>query len=203
MLDRVCDEESQSGGHSSMSEVIDPVSLAHRCRLMIPLLLTWAIGGCASYAGRDLVAGVSTEAAVISSMGEPAMRWQESDASVRLVFPRGPEGTHTFMVSLGADGRLRTIENVLTENHFSRILPGATQDEVLRLIGPPVPQWTAYFSVRDELVWEWRYCDGGNLTAKLDVLFDGTTKRVRSVQSLPDYRAKDGVVPPCAQVPGR
>lgn len=51
-----------------------------------------------------------------------------------------------------------------------------TQAEVLQLIGPPQPDWTAYFKARDELVWEWRYCDSWR-EAALDVLFDGTTKK--------------------------
>jgi hypothetical protein len=166
-------------------------------------LASWFALGCAGYAGTDLLIGTSSTADVVASMGEPAMRWQEPDGSVQLAYPRGPEGMQTFMVFIAPDGRVRAIENVLTERHFAKIVPGATQDEVLRLIGPPAPQWTAYFAARNELVWEWRYCDGGNITAKLDVLFDGTTKQVRTTYSRQDYRGKDGIAPACGHVPGR
>ena len=40
--------------------------------------------------------------------------------------------------------------------HFARIQPDMTQAEVLQLLGPSQPQWTAYFKPRHELVWEWR-----------------------------------------------
>ena len=66
-----------------------------------------------------------------------------------------------------------------------------------------VMETTAFFEARDELVWEWRYCDGGNLMAKFDVLFDATTRQVRTSFSRPDYRGPEGVVPTCGQVYGR
>lgn len=175
-----------------------------RIQRLLPLLAAVVLSACASYAGRDLLVGVATVPDIVAAMGEPAMRWQDADGSLQLAYPRGPEGAHTFMVLVGADGRLRSIENALVDKYFSRIVPGSTtQDQVLRLIGPPTPQWTAYYAARDELVWEWRYCDGIGLLAKFDVLFDGTTKRVRTTYSRPDYRGPDGIVPPCGQVYGR
>ena len=161
------------------------------------------LAGCSSYAGRDLVTGTSTEAEVVAQMGVPAASWKATDGSRQLAYPRGPEGPHTFMAFFAPDGRLLRIENVLTERHFAQIVPGMSQEDVLRLIGPPQPQWTAFFEARNELVWEWRYCDYGGQLAFFDVLFDGTTQRVRTTMSRPDYRGPDGVVPPCAQVWGR
>lgn len=151
--------------------------------LVIPCL------GCASYAGRDLSVGSATEAEVVAQMGAPAMRWQDADGSVQLAYPRGPEGPHTFMVLLGSDGRLRSIENVLTERHFSGIAAGAAQDQVIRLIGPSQPQWTAYFEARNELVWEWRYCDDWNEPARFNVLFAASNGRVRSTLSLSERQS--------------
>jgi hypothetical protein len=77
------------------------------------------------------------------------------------------------MVFIDPDGRLQQIEAVLDMEHFARIEPGKSdQESVLRLIGPPVPQWTNYFKARDELVWEWQFCDAWNQLARFDVLFD-------------------------------
>jgi len=169
--------------------------------LLLPALLTLA--GCASYAGRELTVGTSTVPAVIAEMGEPAMRWQDADGSLMLAYPRGPEGPHTFVAAFGPDGRLRSIENVLVERYFARIVPGATEDEVVRLIGPAPEHWKTYFAARNERVWDWRYCDGGDHLAMFSVVFDAATNRVRSTASRPDYRGPDGGVPPCGQVPGR
>ena len=56
---------------------------------------------------------------------------------------------------------INCIENVLTEGRFARISKGMTEagSSVHR---PPQPQWSAFFEARNERVWEWRYCDGGN-----------------------------------------
>lgn len=176
--------------------------LPHRLRRWATGALCAALAACAGYDGRDLKPGMSTAADVQASMGEPALRWQDADGAQQLAFPRGPEGAHTFMVHLGPDQRLRSIGNVLDERHFARIVPGkSTAEDVLRLIGPPTPQWTAYFAARDELVWEWLFCDGSNHLARFDVLFDGTSKFVRSMFARPDYRGPDGGVPPCGQIP--
>lgn len=172
-------------------------------RCVMASAMALILAGCSSYAGRDLVTGTSTEAEVVAQMGIPAASWKATDGSLQLAYPRGPEGPHTFMAFFAPDGRLLRIENVLNERYFAKIAPGLSQEDVLRLIGPPQPQWTAFFGARNELVWEWRYCDNGGQLAFFDVLFDGTTQRVRTTMSRPDYRGPDGVVPPCAQVWGR
>lgn len=172
-------------------------------RLLLPLTLATAIllAACAGYSGHGLKRGVATQSEVLSVMGEPAMRWQAPDGAVQLAYPRGPEGPHTFMVHLGTDGRLLRIENVLDERNFARIVPGLDQAQVLRVLGPSTPQWTAYFKARDELVWEWLFCDSSGLLARFDVLFDGTTKTVRGTMARPDYRGSEGLVPTCGHLP--
>jgi hypothetical protein len=131
-------------------------------------------------------------------MGQPALNWRDADGSQQLAYPRGPAGSQTFMVFVAPDGRLQRIEAVLDMEHFARIEPGKSNKEsVLRLIGPSVPQWTNYFKARDELVWEWRYCDAWNQLARLDVLFDATSGIVRTTYQRPDLSGFDGVAPFC------
>lgn len=169
--------------------------------VLLSVLMATLLAACASYRGSGLQPGIATLPEVLATMGEPAMRWQEADASVQLSYPRGPDGPYSFMVHLGADGRLKGINNVLNDTYFSRIVPGSDQAFVLRTLGPSTPQWTAYFKARDELVWEWLFCDGGGSMARFDVLFDNTTKLVRGTMARPDYRGLDGAVPPCGQLP--
>ena len=52
------------------------------------------------------------------------------------------------------------------------------KEEILRRFGPPT--WVQFFEWRNELVWEWRYCDVWAMPARFNVLFDGTTGIVRS-----------------------
>lgn len=145
------------------------------------------LSACASYSGRTLENGVSTLPEVVATLGEPAMRWKDDDGREQLAYPRGPYGTQTFMALMSADGRLERIEGVLDEAHFARIENGKSDmAAVLRLIGPPTPQWTAYFEARDELAMEWRFCDAWNQVARLDVLLDATTGIVRSTFRRPE-----------------
>jgi hypothetical protein len=139
---------------------------------------------CASYDGRGLKPGENSLDDVLQLMGQPAQRWQNADGTLQLAYPRGPMGYHTYMVSIAKDGKLRQIKNAMNEKNFARIQSGMTQDEVLYILGPPYPYWTVYFDGRDELVWEWRYCDIWNEAARFNVLFDNTKGTVRSTLSL-------------------
>ena len=150
----------------------------------IALIFSLLLAGCASYSGYSLKPGTSNIDETIKLMGEPAMRWQESDGTSYLVYPRGPAGVVTYRFRFDAKAVLASRENVLDWQHFARIRPGMSQEEVLRIIGPPFPGWTQYFAARDELVWEWRWCDDYSEPARFNVLFDGTSGKVRSTQSM-------------------
>jgi len=153
---------------------------------IITLILALLITACASHDGRGLKPGVSNLDEVVQLMGEPAMRWQEQDGGQLLAYPRGPAGFNTFMVTIGPDGRMTSLHGVLNMKTFALIREGMTQEQVLRILGPSVAAWTIYFERRDELVWEWRYCDPWNEPARFNVLFDNTTKKVRTTQGYPE-----------------
>lgn len=158
------------------------------------------LGGCAAYSGQGLKPGNDRLENVLHVMGQPAMRWQNADGSAQLAYPRGPMGFHTYMVHIGPDGKLRQIENVMDQKSFARLQADMTKEEVLYILGPSFPGWTAYFKARDELVWEWRYCDAWNEAARFDVLFDNSKATVRSTMSQTEGQmglCGDGICP-CA-----
>lgn len=123
-------------------------------KLFLALGALLALAGC-DLMMKDLKPGVSTLADVRKIMGEPAHEWKESDGGVTLEYPRGPSGVVTYMVTLGSDGILKEIRQVLTDAYFAKIVPGMTKDEVRRLVGRPAE--TMVFRNRDEDVWSWRY----------------------------------------------
>ena len=91
------------------------------------------------------------------------------------------------MVRLGPDGRLQSIVDVLHEQVFARVHAGLDEDEVLRLVGPADASRSAYFKARDELSWEWRFREVYGKPARFVVLFDASTRKVRSTLILPEY----------------
>ncbi len=158
------------------------------------------ISACAGYSGSNLRPGVASLADVVASMGEPAMRWKDPDGAEQLAYPRGPAGTQTYMAFIAADGKLARIEPVLNMAHFARIERDKSDKEsVLRLLGPSPSQWTMYFGARDELVWEWRFCDPWDEMAFFDVLFDATTGIVRTTYQRPDSPGSDRGANGCGQ----
>jgi len=142
------------------------------------------LAGCASYDGRGLAPGKAQLADVVQAMGEPARRWQDPDGALQFAYPHGPMGMHTYMVFLGPDGRLVRIANVLATESFAKVREGMSKAQVERQLGPSAAGWTVYFPRRDELVWEWRYCNDWSEIARFMVLFDATKETVRSTMSL-------------------
>ena len=163
------------------------------------VLLTSVLAACASYSGAGLRVGEARIDDVVRLMGPPAMRWQDSDGSIQMAYPRGPAGIHTYMVRLGPDGRLQSKANVLDEAGLARIRPGMTQEQVLRVLGPPNYARTAYFKARDELVWDWRACTYNLNIQRLYVLFNATTGAVRSTMSLDELFGPEGIAIPCTR----
>ena len=128
------------------------------------------LAGCVSYGGASLRPGASTEAEVRSVMGEPGLVIPESDGSKRLVYPRGPLGTQTFMVDVGRDGVLKAVQPVLNDGVFNAIRPGWTRDQILHAIGPPGD--TMHFARSDTTAWDYKYRDTWGYTAIFSVPFD-------------------------------
>lgn len=160
--------------------------MLHRALLLSASLI---IAACASYEGRGLRPGEARLEDVQTTMGQPAMQWQDPDGSRQLAYPRGPAGFHTFMVRLGPTGKLQSIENVLDERHLANVSVGMSKEEVLRVLGPSDARLTVYFKARDELVWDWRYRAISGEVMRMMVLFDATSGKVRSTMVLPEQSA--------------
>ena len=143
------------------------------------LVLALVLAACASYGGRGLRPGASTEAEVRATMGEPAMQFSNPDGSRQLAYPRGPLGTQTFMVHVGRDGLLRSVEPVLSDVTFNAIQPGLAQEQVLRMIGPPRDTMT--FPRLRHVAWDYMYRDTWGYEAVFAVTFDAEGRVVSKI----------------------
>jgi len=121
----------------------------------IHLLAAMAVllGGCASYDGRGLAPGASA-AEVEAAMGAPAERLKAADGDTIWFYPRQPFGRQMYAVRIAPDGRMRSVEQTLTERNLLKIVPGATTREQAReIFGPP---WRVSFNARMEReMWEY------------------------------------------------
>lgn len=113
------------------------------------------LAGCVSYTGSGLQMGHSTAAEVEAAMGQPDHRLTKPDGSGVLYFSRGPAGRHNYAATLGPDGRLRSIEQLLTHENVAKLVPGKlTKKDVVELIGPSKLASTMPRQERD--VWQYR-----------------------------------------------
>jgi hypothetical protein len=101
----------------------------------------------------ELRPGVSTTAEVIEKMGKPTMEWQEGANKV-WEYPFTPEGTRNYMLTIGPDGILKAMEQVLTPENFARVQPGMSREQIRRLLGKPAS--VQFLELKQEEVWEWK-----------------------------------------------
>ena len=102
---------------------------------MISLFALFA--GCDQQRIAELEEGVSTEADVRARFGEPAAIYAEDDGSRTFEYPRQPEGQTNYMITIGTDGKMSALRQVLKQADFETILPGLERAEVRRRLGPP------------------------------------------------------------------
>ena len=118
----------------------------------------------------QLKVGASTEDDVRRIFGPPdAVR--ASGGGKGLVYPLGPEGAHTLLIRIGADGRYQGREDLLTRANFGRIQKGQKQSDVLAVLGRPGKMQT--YALKRETAWEWRFNDGAE-TRLFVVMFDAS-----------------------------
>ncbi len=134
---------------------------------------------------RTLKADKSTAQEIRERLGPPAAEWPHGDGSVTWEYPRGPEGTRCWMLTLNDRGVLQKIEQALTEENFARIEKGWNAEQVRRLLGKPASD--VKFPLKPEVVWDWRIdpVTPGNsawfhVHFSLDGFVTGTSRREES-----------------------
>jgi outer membrane protein assembly factor BamE (lipoprotein component of BamABCDE complex) len=117
-----------------------------------------ALVGCDPQKIAKLEEGVATEADVRKQFGEPHATYSEADGSRTFEYSRQPEGQVAYMITIGADGKMSALRQVLKDSEFAKIKPGMDKSEVRRLLGKPAK--TAKFDLKpDEEHWDWRWLD--------------------------------------------
>ena len=85
---------------------------------------TLALVGCDEQKIKELEEGLSTEADVRAQFGEPERVWSEEDGSRTFEYNRQPAGAKNYMITIGSDGVMTALRQVLTPHVFEQIQPG-------------------------------------------------------------------------------
>ena len=114
-----------------------------------------SLPGCDPQNIKELEEGLSTEADVRARFGEPERIWTEPDGSRTFEYNRQPAGSRNYMITIGTDGRMSALRQVLAPHNFEKIRPGMDEEQVRRMLGKPA-KITPY-QLKQETDWDWNY----------------------------------------------
>ena len=151
------------------------------------------LAGCDQQRIKELEEGVATEADVRARFGEPEKIWDARDmaslplpgaaaerGSRTLEYDRQPAGHVNYMITIGADGRMTALRQVLTPQNFAAVVPGMPMETVRKMLGKPM-KITPY-ALKRELHYDWRYLNPPSTAMIFTVVFDADL-RVASTAS--------------------
>lgn len=163
------------------------MNLLNRVVATVAALATsvFALLGCDQQKIDTLEEGLSTEIDVRKAFGEPETIWPEPDGSRTFEYPRQPMGHRNYMITIGSDGVMTSLRQVLTPHVFEQIQPGMTQEQVRRMLGKPAQRMT--YQLKQETDWDWNWIDPPNQEMEFTVTFgaNGTVKKSGSRIKLP------------------
>ena len=148
--------------------------------LLVLLSTMFWLFGCDSKRISELEEGVSTEADVRARFGEPENVW-DTPAGRVLEYNRQPQGQKNYMITIGADGRMRALRQVLTPENFAKVNAGMGMEDLRRLLGRPARR-TPY-PLRNETEWEWRWMQPPSSPMVFIAVLDADQRVVRSGSS--------------------
>lgn len=153
----------------------------------IVLLLTLA--ACDSQRIAELEEGVATETDVRTKFGEPEKIWDGANGARVFEYNRQPEGTQNYMITIGTDGKMSALRQVLTPANFATIQPGMMMEDVRQRLGKPM-KITPYVTQKTRH-YDWRYADGPNASdRKIFTVVFNNDLRVLSTGSADDMPLK-------------
>ena len=151
-------------------------------------LLLLALAACDPQRIRELEEGVATEADVRARFGEPERIWGTAAGERVLEYNRQPSGHQNYMITIGPDGRMTALRQVLNPRTFAQVQPGMPVDEVRRMLGKP--RKVTPYALKQETAWDWRYLEPPN-TPMVFTVWVGPDQRVLRTTSALDPEAPE------------
>lgn len=150
--------------------------------------LSLTLSACDPQRISELKEGVSTEADVRDRFGAPENVWDEPGGARTFEYNRQPAGQVNYMITLGADGRLVAVRQVLTPENFAKVQPGMGMDAVRRMLGKPAK--VTPYELKKETHADWRYLEAPNQPRVFTVIY-GPDQMVLRTQTGPDADAPE------------
>lgn len=162
--------------------------MAHRFLLAMASAALLLLAACDPQRISELEEGVATEADVRARFGQPEQLWDGPGGARILEYTRQPAGRKNYMITIGGDGRMSSLKQVLTPPNFALIQPGMMMEEVRRMLGKPAKAVT--YSLKNETAWDWRYLEPPNTPLVFTVWFNSDYRVLRTTSG-PDPDAME------------
>ncbi len=153
------------------------------CALALALL-----AACDQQRIEKLEEGVATEADVRREFGEPEKIWDAPQGGRTFEYNRNPQGHQNYMITIGPDGKMSALRQVLTPQNFAKIQPGMMMEDVRKMLGKPAK--VTPYELKREIAYDWRWMDPPNTSMVFTVYFD-TDYRVLRTSSVLDPETHD------------
>ena len=162
------------------------LTMRERIRTGLCLVFTLlALAACDQRAIGELEEGVSTEADVKEKFGPPEAVWDGPDGAQIYEYNRQPAGYQNYQITIGPDGKMAALKQVLNPRTFAQIQPGMPMEAVRKLLGKPMKITT--YDLKKETHYDWRWRDGPNESdSKVFTVVFNPDLRVLSTMSVPD-----------------
>ena len=161
-----------------MKHFTDRLSRRHLLAASSVLAAALALVACDQQAIKELEEGVSTEADVVKRFGQPERVWPEAGGAKTYEYNRQPEGVVNYMITIGPDGKMSALRQVLSPHNFQRIQPGMGVEDVRRLLGKPAKQ--VPYKLQNEVVWTWKFLEPPSEKKAFNVVFSLDYRVVRT-----------------------
>mgnify|MGYP001041604749 CR=1 FL=1 len=150
---------------------------------MATALLAAVIGlaGCDNQRIAELEEGVATEADVRTKFGQPENIWDAPDGGRIFEYNRQPQGQKNYMITIGRDGKMSALRQVLTPENFARVQPGMMMEDLRKLLGKPAK--VTPYALKRETEWEWRWVQPPNSPMVFTATLNDDQRVVRSGSS--------------------
>ena len=150
---------------------------------MATALLAAVIGlaGCDNQRIAELEEGVATEADVRTKFGQPENIWDAPDGGRIFEYNRQPQGQKNYMITIGRDGKMSALRQVLTPENFAKVQPGMMMEDLRKLLGKPAK--VTPYALKRETEWEWRWVQPPNSPMVFTATLNDDQRVVRSGSS--------------------
>jgi hypothetical protein len=148
------------------------------CRSLPAFALALLLAACAT--PLSLKPGTSIDEAR-ATLGRPTAELKLPDGGTRLQYSGQPNNQSVVNADFDAQGRLRVVEQMMTDESFARVRAGEdTQADVLRDFGRPAD--TFHYRLSNETAFMYRYVTHGSFPAAMFIYFDpaGVVKRTET-----------------------